>query len=41
MDLDAGRSGAPADILGDDPQMEFPRSLFLPGGMRVLSSSLH
>ena len=39
MDLDAGQSRAPADILGDDPQMKFPRSLCLPGGMRLLSST--
>ena len=37
--MDAGQSRAPADILGDDPQMEFPRSLFLPGGMGLLSST--
>ena len=39
IDLDAGQSRAPAYILGDDPQMKFPRSLCLPGGMRLLSST--
>ena len=39
MGLDAGQSGAPADIMGDDPQLKFPQSLCLPGGMRLLSST--
>ena len=39
MDLDAGKSRAPAEILEDDPQMDFPRSQFLPGGMGMLSST--
>ena len=36
MDLDAGKSRALAEILGDDPQVDFPRSQFLSGGMGVL-----
>ena len=37
MDLNAGKSRAPAEIMGDDPQVDIPRSQFLPGGMGVLS----
>ena len=37
--LDAGKSRAPAEVLGDDPQMDFPSSQFLPGGMGMLSST--
>ena len=39
MDLNAGKSTAPVEILGDDPQTDFPRSQFSPGGVGVLSST--
>ena len=39
MDLNAGKSTAPAGILGDDTQTDFPRSQFSPGGVGVLSST--
>ena len=40
IDLNAGASTAPVEMLGDDTQMDLPRPQFPPGGVEVLPSTL-
>ena len=39
IDLNAGASTAPVEMLGDDTQTDFSRPQFPPGGVEVLPST--